>query len=148
MGRWAFRRRLSLLMTWLTVLAVLGGVAVIGGGDFDESFDLPGTESQVALDFLGRTFPQAGGTTAQVVVVVPEVEYVRDPAFRTTIEQATEDYERVDQIDEAVSPLDEFARGVIFDDNGAAIISLRFDAEFRNITEATFDALGELTAEL
>ena len=118
------------------------------GGDFDESFDLPGTESQVALDSLGRTFPQAGGTTAQVVVVVPEGESVRGAETRATIEQAAEDYEAIDQIDDAVSPFDEFARGVISEDNRAAIISLRFEAESGNITEATFEALSEQTAEL
>ena len=148
LGRWAFRRRAALLVTWLTVLAVLGGLAAVGGGEFDESFDLPGTESQVALDSLGRTFPQAGGTTAQVVVVVPEGESVRDAEARATIEQAAEDYEAIDQIDDAVSPFDEFARGVISDDNRAAIITLRFEAESGNITEATFDALAEQTAEL
>ena len=148
LGRWAFRRRVALLVTWLTVLAVLGSLAAVAGGDFDESFDLPGTESQVALDALGRTFPQAGGTTAQVVVVVPEGESVRGAEVRATIEQATTDYEAIDQIDAAVSPFDEFARGVISDDNRAAIISLRFEAESGNITEATFEALAEQTAEL
>ena len=47
-----------------------------------------------------------------------------------------------------MSPFDEFAKGVISDDNRAAIISLRFEAESGNITEATFDALAEQTAEL
>ena len=148
LGRWAFRRRVALLVTWLTVLAVLGGLAAVGGGDFDESFDLPGTESQVALDSLNRTFPQAGGTTAQVVVVVPEGESVRDREFRATIEQAARNYEKIDQIDDAVSPFDKFARGVISGDNRAAIISLRFDVESGNISEATFTALDEQTAEL
>ena len=91
LGRWAFRRRVALLVTWLTVLVVLGGVAAMAGGDFDEA---------------------------------------------------------IGQIDDAVSPFDEFARGVISEDNRAAIISLRFEAESGNITEATFDALAEQTAEL
>ena len=148
LGRWAFRRRTALLGTWLTVLAVLVGLAALAGGDFDESFDLPGTESQVALDSLGRTFPQAGGTTAQVVVVVGKGESVREAQVRDAIEQAAEDYEQITQIDDAVSPFDEYARGVISDDDRAAIIALRFDVESGNIAEATFAALAEQTAEL
>jgi RND superfamily putative drug exporter len=109
LGRWAFRRRLAVLLTWLTVLVALGGYAALAGGDFDESFDLPGTESQVALDSLGRTFPQAGGTTAQVVVVVPEGSSVREREVRSTIEDAADAYERIDQVDQAVSPFDKFA---------------------------------------
>jgi len=38
LGRWAFRRRIPILVTWLTVLAVLGGLAAVGGKKFDESF--------------------------------------------------------------------------------------------------------------
>jgi RND superfamily putative drug exporter len=67
LGRWAVRRRIAILATWLTVLAVLGAAAAVGGNKFDESFSLPGTESQTALDSLSRTFPQVSGATAQVV---------------------------------------------------------------------------------
>ena len=57
LGGWVFRRRVAILLTWLTVLAVLGGAAAVGRGEFDESFSLPGTQSQTALDPLSRTFP-------------------------------------------------------------------------------------------
>ena len=76
----------------------------------NESFSLPGTESQTALDSLSRTFPQAGGSTAQVVVVAPEGASVRDPEIRAAIEQAAEGYQRIGQIEQALSPFDEFAR--------------------------------------
>jgi putative drug exporter of the RND superfamily len=78
---------------------------------FDESFSLPGTESQAALDSLSRTFPRAGGTTAQVVVVAPEGASVRAPEIRAAIEQAVEGYQRIGQIEEAISPFNEYARG-------------------------------------
>ena len=148
LGRWAFRRRLAVLLAWLTVLVAIGGYGALVGADFDESFELPGTESQVALDSLGRTFPQAGGTTAQVVVVVPEGSSVRGSEVRTTIEDAADAYERIDQVEQAVSPFDEYARGVISADDRAAIITLRFDGESGFLTEETFAALEEQTAEL
>ncbi len=148
LGRWAFRRRIAILVTWLTVLAVLGGLAAVGGKNFDESFSLPGTESQQALDSLSRTFPQASGTTAQVVVVAQAGASVRDPQIRKTIDRAAAGYEDVDQVEQAVSPFDKYARGVISDDGRAAIISLRFSVESGNITDATFQELAERTAEL
>jgi putative drug exporter of the RND superfamily len=49
---------------------------------FDESFSVPGTESQTALDSLSRAFPQASGTTAEVVVAAPEGRIVRDARVR------------------------------------------------------------------
>jgi putative drug exporter of the RND superfamily len=148
LGRWAFRRRVAILLTWLTVLVVLGGLAAVGGKNFDESFSLPGTESQTALDSLSRTFPQASGTTAQVVVVSPQGVSVRNRKVRAAIERAAAGYARIDQIDQAISPFGEFARGVISDDGRAAILQLRFSVESGNITVATFDAIGKQTAEL
>jgi hypothetical protein len=44
LGGWAFRRRVAIGLTWLTVLAVLGGMAAVGSEKFDESFALPGTK--------------------------------------------------------------------------------------------------------
>ena len=148
LGRWAVRRRVAILVTWLTVLAVLGGLAAVGGSEFDESFSVPGTESQTALDSLSRTFPQASGTTAQVVVVAPAGASVRDREVRDAIEQAAAGYAEIDQIEQAVSPFDEFARGAISDGGRAAIVQLRFSVESGNISKATFDALDEQTDEL
>ena len=69
LGRSSYRHRVRVLLAWLAALVVLGVSSVAVSKGFDENFSLPGTESQTALDSLNRTFPQAGGTTAQVVVV-------------------------------------------------------------------------------
>jgi YhgE/Pip-like protein len=89
LGHWAFRRRVAIGLTWLTVLAVLGGLAAVGGSEFDESFSLPGTESQTDLDSLSRTFPQASGTTAQVVVVAPLSGVVSTPVSAPAVDGAS-----------------------------------------------------------
>ena len=90
LGRAAYRRRVRVLLIWLAVLVVaLAGAGALGG-KFDEAFTVPGTESQAALDSLNRTFPQAGGVTAQVVVVVPEGSSVRDAENKQQINDATD----------------------------------------------------------
>ena len=84
LGRSAYRHRLRVVLAWLAVLVVLGGLSAVVSKGFDENFSLPGTESQTALDSLKRTFPQAGGTTAQVVVVPRDGESVRSAAATAT----------------------------------------------------------------
>ncbi len=148
LGRAAYRRRIAVLLAWLGVLVVLGGLAGTFGGKLDESFSLPGTESQAALDSLSRTFPQASGTSAQVVVVAPDGTTVRSPVVRERIADAVKQYEAIGQVDGAISPYDTFAKGLISDDESAAIISVRLDADLGNITPETFDALGETTQAL
>lgn len=59
LGRFAFRRRRLVLMLWITVLAAVGiGAASVSAGTSD-SFTIPGTQSQKALDLLGKEFPGA-----------------------------------------------------------------------------------------
>ncbi len=148
LGRAAYRRRLTVLLVWLSALVVLGGAAVGIGGTFDERFSLPGTESQSALDSLGRTFPQASGTTAQVVVVAPEGSTVRTAAVRSAIEAGAQRFATLGQIDGATSPFDKYAKGVISDDGSAAIISLRFSVSLPDITPTSYADVQTQTDQL
>jgi RND superfamily putative drug exporter len=142
LGRAAYRRRLAVLLAWLGALALLGGLALVVSDTFDEKFTLPGTESQVALDSLGRTFPQASGTTATLVVVTPDSASVRDGATRKAIAASVERLDALPQVDGATSPFDRFAKGVISADGRAAIISVRLTTDSSGITPATYDALN------
>src|SRR5919206_4287891 len=90
LGRSAYRHRLRVVLAWLAALVVLGGLSGVLNKGFDENFSLPGTESQTALDSLRRTFPQAGGTTAQVVVVPHDGRSVRSSAARKAIDASAE----------------------------------------------------------
>ena len=148
LGRAAYRHRVRVLLIWVAALVLTVGAAAGIGGKFDENFSVPGTESQLALDSLNRTFPQAGGTTAQVVVVVPEGESVRDADVRRQIEAGVDALEKVDHVDTATSPFDEYAKGVISDDDRAAIIQLQLLTVDGAVTDATFDGIAEETAAI
>ena len=67
LGRSAFRARRRVLAVWLGVLVLfLAGAAFLSHGT-DNTFTIPGTESQNALDALARTFPQVSGASAQLI---------------------------------------------------------------------------------
>ena len=148
LGRSAYRRRHLVLAAWLITLVVLGGLASVIRGEFDEKFSVPGTESQAALDSLGRTFPQAGGVTAQLVVVAPDGGSVQDAATRKAIEAGVDRLNAIDGVGAATSPFDKYAKGVIADDGSAAIIMIRLDVENGDISAGTYRALEKQTDRL
>ncbi len=148
LGRAAYRHRKRVLLLWLAVFLLAVGAAAGIGDKFDENFSVPGTESQLALDSLNRTFPQAGGTTAQVVVVVPEGESVRSAEVRKQIEAGAKEIEKVEHVDSVMSPFDKYAKGVISDDKRAAIITVQLELVDGAVADATFDGLDDATTAI
>ena len=72
LGRWCYRRRFTVIAIWFALLAVLGGAAAAWSGSFQNSFSIPSSTSQEALDRLRMTFPQGAALSAMTIVVAPE----------------------------------------------------------------------------
>ncbi len=68
LGRFAYRRAIPVIVAWIVIAvgAVVGGLAL--GGTMQDSFAIPGTESQEAIDRLAAVFPQTAGASAQLVI--------------------------------------------------------------------------------
>ena len=141
LARSAYRRRAAVLGAWLAALVVIAGFAGVAGGKFEESFSLPGTESQTALDSLNRNFPQVSGTSAQVVIVTPAGTTVRDAEVRDAIEDSAQAFERVAGVDAVTLPYDEHVEGLISDDGQAAIMMLRLSADTGSISDGSGDVI-------
>ena len=79
--------------------AVVIARAAAFGGQTNDKFAVPGTESQQAQELLEEKFPGAGGTYARVVFAAPEGETLTDPenqaAVEATLEQASQGSRRV-----------------------------------------------------
>jgi uncharacterized membrane protein YdfJ with MMPL/SSD domain len=70
-GRWAVRRRGPVVLAWLVLLLVAGGLGGVLHGQLTSVFTVPGTESQNAQNLLQQEFPAAAGGTARVVFAAP-----------------------------------------------------------------------------
>lgn len=147
-GRAAFRRRVAVLLAWLGVLVVVVGLAGVVGGKFQDDFSLPGTESQAALDSLARTFPQVSGTTADIVVVSPAGDRVRDAGIRQRVESSIDRIDDIPGVDAATSPYEKFAKGMISADGRAAIISVRLEQAAGEISDTTYAGVRSEAARL
>ncbi|NLA35988.1 MAG: MMPL family transporter [Actinobacteria bacterium] len=85
LGAWSVRRRRLVVGIWVVALALAGVGAATLAGDTNDVFELPGTESQEAIDQLAAKLPGAGGATARVVFETPEGESITDPTYQTAI---------------------------------------------------------------
>lgn len=91
LGRRAASSPSRVLSAWLLALAVLGGLAVVSGGQLRDDLSIPGTESQDGLDVLETRFPEVSGTAGQIVFRAPEGERVA--SYRQQIGRLLDDVE-------------------------------------------------------
>lgn len=143
LGRFSYRRAWTVIGVWaIALLAILGGGVALGG-QTQESFAIPGTESQTALDRLEAVFPQVAGASAQAVMVVPDGASVDDAQYETAIEDMAAAIRKIDGINTVITPFDEYAGTAITDDGRLARTQVQFDKGSSDITDAQ---LTELTA--
>ena len=147
LGRWCYRRRFTVIAIWFALLAVLGGAAAAWSGSFQNSFSIPSSTSQEALDRLRMTFPQGAALSAMTIVVAPEGHTVED--YRAEIERAVEQFDALAETESVTSPWNENVDGMISDDGRAAIVQMTLDfgmapseAELQPVTDVA-EALGE-----
>lgn len=147
-GRWAYRARALVVIVWIGLLALLGGGALLFNQGTDNSFSIPGTESQEALDTLSRTFPQVSGTTAQIVVVAPDGQTVDDSDIKQPIEDTVDQLKDVDGVSGVSSPYSTQVKNLISDDRSAAIITVQLKGQMTTVTDATKTAVKDAGADL
>ncbi|KQZ23126.1 MMPL family transporter [Microbacterium sp. Root553] len=149
LGRWSYRHPWRVLLSWLLALGIAGAGALVLGAGTDNSFSIPGTESQAGLEQLNRSFPAVSGTSAQIIVVAADGDHVTDAAYKDDIEDAVD---RLADLDDSVlsatSPYDENVSGMINDDETAGIIRLQFDGQATDVSDQTRDDLRSVVADL
>ena len=95
-GRFSARRRWWVIAVWL-ILAVGGGALSNAlGGQLQSSFEIPGTQSQNALDTLEQRFPQLSGASTRIVVATPDGSDIS--ADQDLIVTACEDVAALDDV--------------------------------------------------
>jgi RND superfamily putative drug exporter len=148
LGRWSYRHPWRVLVAWLLLLGIAGGSAAVFMKGTDNSFSIPGTEAQEGIALLDRSFPQASGTSAQLVIVAEEGESVADEPYAGAIDDTIAQLEDLDGVIAVTDPFDEMVTGLISDDESAAIIRLQFDGQATDISDDTKEALEQVGDDL
>ncbi len=147
LGRWSYRHGWRVLIAWLVILGAAGGGVALFGKALDDSFSIPGTESQAGLEQLTRTFPEASGTGAQIVVVAADGDEVDADPYRAEIQATIDRLEDLDGVLAVTDPFDEMVTGLVNDDDTAAIVRLQFDGEVTDVSEEVRDELTHLVED-
>ena len=140
-GQFSFRRAWIVILAWALIAGGVFTAALALGGTTQESFAIPGTESQQAIDRLGAVFPQTAGGSAQVVLQVPDGESVTSDANTAIIEDEVAALEDVEGVRAVVSPFSEYAGDVISDDESTVIIGVQFELSGERVTDETLEAV-------
>lgn len=145
-GRFSFRHAWQVLVTWLVVFAAALGLGLGLGGQMNESFEIPGSESQDALDRLSQVFPQVAGASAQVVIETTDGAPIEE--HKDELAQVANDINDLDHVEQALDPYSEYATGTISDDGEAAIIQVQFDTDTMDLLTEDSERIVEIASTL
>lgn len=148
LGRWSYRHPWRVLVTWLLLLGIAGGGALVFMKGTDNSFSIPGTEAQEGIQLLDRSFPQASGTSAQLVVVADDGDAIDVDPYASGIGDAIAELEDLDGVIAVTDPFDDMVTGMVSDDENAAIIRLQFDGQATDVSDDTKAALEDVADDL
>ena len=147
-GRWSYRHPWRVLVSWLLLLALAGGGAALFAKGVDNTFSIPGTESQAGLEQLSNTFPSAAGTSAQFIVVAPDGSRVDEAPFTDEIEDTIGRIQEVDGVLEVTDPFADGVTGLVSDDGTAAIVRFQTEGQATDVTPEAKQELQTLTDDL
>ncbi|HYO39390.1 MAG TPA: MMPL family transporter [Nocardioidaceae bacterium] len=134
-GNFAGRHPWRVIAAWIFIVGTVFMLNSSQGGAYDESFSLPGSESQRAADAIEERFPQQ--TLYSSNVIFHSEDGLTAPATRAAIEQAVEALTQGDHVAAVSSPFD--PRGPTLSEDGqTAFATVAFDIEKIGVQE--FDA--------
>ena len=147
LGRFAYRRAVPVLIAWIILAAgaLAGGVAL--GGQLQDSYAIPGTESQKAIDLLSAVFPQTAGASAEIVVHDRHGADLKS-ADGPLIEKVVTRLNHVTGVEQALSPYSGYATAAVSHDGSTVIIAVQFTDTAEKVSDAELAAVQRATAPL
>ncbi len=131
-GNFAGRHPWRVVGAWVVIAISVFMLNSSQGGEYDESFRLPGSDSQRAADAIEERFPQEPLFTSNVIF--HSDNGLTDPASEAAIEQAVAELAEGEHVITVNSPYD--PRGpTVSDDGTTAFATVAFDIEKVGIEE-------------
>ena len=138
--KFSIRHKWQVLAVWLVGLIVLGGLASEFKGDYSTAFDIPGAESQTAIDLLSERFPSASGDSATLVFQADAG--VNDPSVRQQIEAVLAEAATLPEVVSVASPFDNPA--AISASGTLAYATVQYDKAANDVDKANAQQLIDL----
>ncbi len=105
-GRFAYRRKGTVLSIWLAILVLMGVGAATLSGPTNDSFSIPGTPAQKAQDLMAERFPASAkdpfsSISARYVFAAPEGETLESPENQAAMDATLAQIRGIDLVDSA-----------------------------------------------
>ena len=139
-GKYSARHRVRVVAGWVAIVLVLVFANQAAGGSTVDNFEVPGVESQEAVDLLKEQFPEKAGATAMVVFHTAD-GVVTDPESAAGIEATVAEVEALDHVVAVTDPL--ASHRSISSDQTTTFASVQFDGTTAELGSSTADALFE-----
>src|SRR5580658_8024514 len=138
LASFAFRRRRLVLGVWL--LAAIAAIAIgqASGGKTNDTFTIPGTESQNAANVLTARLPAFSGGQSTIVFATHGGAKITDPADKAAIEAAMTRLKAIPQVSSVTSPLQD---QLISPSGTIALGQVQWSAQAVNVTDASLSAV-------
>jgi uncharacterized membrane protein YdfJ with MMPL/SSD domain len=140
-GRACFAHRWLVAAVWLMVLAGAAAGMKIGGSQLDNTFTIPGSPSQTALDQVKTDFPAAGGTSAQLVFAARAGTTVNSAANAAAISQVLSKAAAAPQVAAVVPPQKSH---LVTKDAKTAIATVQYRVSASGLDSGTLGALTSI----
>ena len=144
-GRFAVRRRGTVLLGWLAAFVLLVVLGATFRGTFDSSFSIPGTETQTAFDLLKERFPQRAGDTATLVFKAESG--VAEPASPARIEAALQESATLPGVVGVQSPFAAGGERQVSPDGRIAYATLQYGGQANAVPKRDVEKLFDLTED-
>ena len=141
LGAYAARRPGRVALIWLAVAASVLGARGAWGGEATNTFDIPGAESQHAVDLIESRFPGFTGTTSRIVFH-SETERLDSPPFAASIQSTVERARHLDDISAVADPFDPRAPAVSADGH-TAFATVQYSVRFDKLNHDHLDNLQQ-----
>lgn len=132
LGRTAARRPWAVISAWLVLAVLVVGASSAFGEKLEDSFRVPGLDSQQANDLLESAGSGQAGLTAQVVVTPADGgSFADDPAARTALAQLQSDAAELPHVLGTTDPTAVLAgssqeSGVVSPDGRVALLRIQY----------------------
>ncbi len=136
------------LLAWTVATVALVGGAVAFGGELENDYSIPGSESQRGIETLESRFPGTTGATAELVISAPSGAQVTDPARQAAIETLIEEVNELDGVSNAQDPFEDPEAGTISGDGRYALSQLQLDTPGSDVDPALVEDLEEVVASI
>ncbi|HEV8013572.1 MAG TPA: MMPL family transporter, partial [Pontimonas sp.] len=141
LGKASYHRWGRVIVAWVVALLAVLGAGLTIGGQTEETFEIPGSESQEAFERLEAVFPSFAGASAQVVLVAPEGERLDSPANTAVIRELARTIETQEGVENVTTPFDEFASEALSDDGRYAYIQVGFEMSSPEVSDDMIETL-------